>query len=132
VTGVPVDGCALALFGAPLAHEDHAQRAVLAALALQQRLYASHPGQALPLGVAWGVRIGLHTGQILIGSLGDDGPLTFTAAGDTTHLATWLAQQEAPGTILVRGHGAAGAGRSAPGGGPAHGQPRAKPSRQGI
>jgi class 3 adenylate cyclase len=96
-----LDDGALVLFGAPLAHEDHAQRAVLAALALQQRLYASHPEQAFPSGAAWAVRIGLHTGQILIGSLGGDGRLTFTSAGDTTHLAAWLAQQEAPGTILV-------------------------------
>ena len=96
-----LDDGVLVLFGAPLAHEDHAQRAVLAALTLQQRLHASRPEQALPLGEPWAVCIGLHTGQLIIGHLGDDGRLTFTSAGDTTHLAAGLAQQGAPGTILV-------------------------------
>ncbi len=96
-----LDDCVLVLFGAPLAHEDHAQRAVLAALTLQQRLHASSPEQALPLGEAWAACIGLHTGQLIIGHLGDDGRLTFTSVGDTTHLAAGLAERAAPGSILV-------------------------------
>jgi class 3 adenylate cyclase/DNA-binding winged helix-turn-helix (wHTH) protein len=96
-----LDDGALALFGAPLAHEDQAQRAVLAALRLQQRLHASRPEPPLPLGEAWAACIGLHTGQLIIGHLGDDGRLTFTSVGDTTHLAAGLAQRRAPGTILV-------------------------------
>jgi class 3 adenylate cyclase/tetratricopeptide (TPR) repeat protein len=95
-----LDDGALVLFGAPLAYEDHAQRAVLAALGLQQRLRASRPGPAEPQEKLV-VRMGLHTGQIIIGSLGDDWRLTFTPVGDTTQLATWLAQQAAPGAILV-------------------------------
>jgi class 3 adenylate cyclase/DNA-binding winged helix-turn-helix (wHTH) protein/tetratricopeptide (TPR) repeat protein len=96
-----LDDGALVLFGAPLAHEDHAQRAVLAALRLQQRLHAFRPEPPPPLGEAWSACIGLHTGQLIIGHLGDDGRLTFTSVGDTTHLAAGLAQRGAPGTILV-------------------------------
>jgi class 3 adenylate cyclase/tetratricopeptide (TPR) repeat protein len=96
-----LDDSALVLFGAPLAHEDHAQRAVLAARALQQRLHASRPEPALPLAEVLTVCIGLHTGRILLGRLAADGRLTFTPVGDTLHLATWLSQQAAPGTILV-------------------------------
>ncbi|MGH8068267.1 MAG: AAA family ATPase [Candidatus Entotheonellia bacterium] len=95
-----LDDGVLVLFGAPVAHEDHAQRAVLAALALQERLHVSRPQQALPPEELV-VRMGLHTGQIVIGSLGDDERLTLTPVGDTTHLAAWLAQQAAPGSILV-------------------------------
>ena len=95
------DDGVLALFGAPLAHEEHAQRAVLTALALQQQLATSHPEQAFPLGETWAACIGLHTGQVIVGNLGEHGGLTFTSAGDTTHLAAWLAERAAPGTILV-------------------------------
>ena len=63
------DGC-LVLFGAPVAQEDHARRAVLAALGLQQRLRAAPLDPALPLGEACAVRMGLHTGQILLGTSG--------------------------------------------------------------
>ena len=94
------DGC-LVLFGAPVAQEDHARRAVLAALGLQQRLCAAPLDPALPLGEACAVRMGLHTGQILLGRLGEAQRLTYTAVGDVTQHAAWLAQQAAPGTILV-------------------------------
>jgi class 3 adenylate cyclase/DNA-binding winged helix-turn-helix (wHTH) protein/tetratricopeptide (TPR) repeat protein len=96
-----LDDGALVLFGAPQAQEDHVQRAVLAALALQQRLHASRPEQALSLGEAWAARIGLHTGQLIVGHLGNAGRLTFTSVGDTIHLVAGLAERAAPGTILV-------------------------------
>ena len=60
-----------------------------------------HVDAAWPLDEACVVCQGLHTGRMLLGSLGDDGRLTYTAVGDTTQHATWLAQQAAPGTILV-------------------------------
>ncbi|HEY5869606.1 MAG TPA: AAA family ATPase, partial [Candidatus Tectomicrobia bacterium] len=91
----------LVLFGAPVAQEDHARRAVRAALGLQQRLRRVHVDAAWPLDEACVVCQGLHTGRMLLGSLGDDGRLTYTAVGDTTQRATWLAQQAAPGTILL-------------------------------
>ena len=81
----------LVLFGAPVAQEDHARRAVLAALGLQQRLRAA---PARPRRYRWGrpcaVRMGLHTGQILLGSLGEAQRLTYTAVGDATQHAAWL------------------------------------------
>jgi class 3 adenylate cyclase/DNA-binding winged helix-turn-helix (wHTH) protein len=91
----------LVLFGAPVAQEDHARRAVRAALGLQQRLRMLHVDAAWPLDEACVVHQGLHTGRILLGSLGDEGRLTYTAVGDTTQRATGLAQQAAPGTILL-------------------------------
>ena len=95
-----LDDGVLVLFGAPVTHENHAQRAVLAALALQERVRASPPDPAYPHEELV-VHIGLHTGQVVIGHLGDDGRLTFTPVGDTTHLAAWLAQQAAAGSALV-------------------------------
>jgi class 3 adenylate cyclase len=91
----------LVLFGAPVAQEDHARRAVRAALGLQQRLRMLHMDAAWPLDEACIVRQGLHTGRILLGSLGDEGRLTYTAVGDTTQRAAGLAQQAAPDVILV-------------------------------
>lgn len=95
------DDGGLALFGAPVAQEDHAPRAVLAALALLQRLRAAGTAQACPDGQVCPVRLGIHTGQLVLGSLGDAQPLLYTPVGDTTRRATWLAQHAVPGTILV-------------------------------
>jgi class 3 adenylate cyclase len=89
----------LALFGAPVAHEDHARRAVLAALALRQRLHALDALRRLPPGVA--LRLGLHSGPVVVGSLADAPQRPYTAAGDTLHLATRLQQQATPDTVLV-------------------------------
>ena len=96
-----LDDGILVLFGAPVAQEDHARRAVRAALGLQQRIRKLHVDAAWPLDEACVVCQGLHTGRMLLGSLGDDGQLTYTAVGDTTQHAAWLARQAAPGTILV-------------------------------
>ena len=96
-----LDDGILVLFGAPVAQEDHARRAALAALVLQQRFRMVHVDPAWPLREACVVRQGLHTGRIFLGSLGDDGRLTYTSVGDTTQRAAWLAQQAAPGTILL-------------------------------
>jgi hypothetical protein len=60
----------MALFGAPLAHEDHARRAVLAALALQRTLQEAHLGE--PYGVACAFRMGLNSGLVVVGSIGDN------------------------------------------------------------
>jgi predicted ATPase/DNA-binding winged helix-turn-helix (wHTH) protein len=89
----------LALFGAPVAQEDHARRAVLAALDLRQRLRAPDMIRGQPAGVALG--LGLHTGPVVVGPLAHAPQQAYTAAGDTLHLATWLQQQAAPDTILV-------------------------------
>jgi class 3 adenylate cyclase/tetratricopeptide (TPR) repeat protein len=91
----------MALFGAPLAHEDHARRAVLAALglrrALEQRPLEIEPGRPVPVSL----RQGLHTGFVVVGAIGDNLRMDYTAVGDTTHLAARLQQMAEPGAILV-------------------------------
>jgi class 3 adenylate cyclase/DNA-binding winged helix-turn-helix (wHTH) protein/tetratricopeptide (TPR) repeat protein len=89
----------VALFGAPVAQEDHARRAVLAAVELRQRLCVPDAIRGQPHGVA--VRLGLHTGPVVVGPLAYEPQRPYTAAGDTLHLATQLQQRAAPDTILV-------------------------------
>jgi class 3 adenylate cyclase/DNA-binding winged helix-turn-helix (wHTH) protein len=91
----------LALFGAPVAQEDHARRAVLAALDLRQRLQVREREalQGQPHGVT--LRLGLHTGPVVVGPLEYDPQRPYTAVGDTLALATRLQQQAAPDTVLV-------------------------------
>src|SRR5262245_11179036 len=89
----------LALFGAPVAQEDHARRAVIAALELQQRLRQPDAVHGQPQGVA--LRLGLHTGPVIIGPLAHDPQRLYPSGGPTIHLATQLQQQAAPGTLLV-------------------------------
>ena len=90
----------MALFGAPLAHEDHAHRAALAALGV---LRAMDTPLVLDVGtqVTLSVRMGLNTGLVVVGAIGDNLRMDYTAVGDTTHLAARLQQHAAPGTILV-------------------------------
>src|SRR5262245_30825124 len=89
----------MALFGAPLAHEDHARRGVLAALALQQALQEAELEQAY--GEACQFRLGLNSGLVVVGSIGDNLRMDYSAIGDTTNLAARLQQHAEPGTILV-------------------------------
>src|SRR5262245_27978436 len=91
----------MALFGAPLAHEDHARRAVLAALALQRLLQDHHAKLGEPHGVTCVFRMGLNTGLVVVGSIGNNLRMDYSAIGDTTHLAARLQQLAEPGTILV-------------------------------
>lgn len=78
----------MALFGAPLAHEDHARRAVLAALGIMDRAEVA-------------VRIGINSGLVVVGAIGDDLRVDYTAFGDTTVLAARLQVAAAPGAVLV-------------------------------
>src|SRR5439155_15665346 len=80
----------LALFGAPVAQEDHARRAVLAALDLHQRLRTPDALHGQPRGVA--VCLGLHTGRVVVGLLAYEPQWPYTAAGTTLHVATRLQQ----------------------------------------
>jgi tetratricopeptide (TPR) repeat protein len=91
----------MALFGAPIAHEDHARRAVLAALGIQRAL-AERPVR-LDSGeeVALQLRMGAHTGFVVVGAIGDNLRMDYTAVGDTTHLAARLQQLAEPGAILI-------------------------------
>jgi class 3 adenylate cyclase/DNA-binding winged helix-turn-helix (wHTH) protein len=82
-----------ALFGAPVAQEDHARRAVLAALELRQRLQMR--GKALL------ACMGVHTGSVVVGHLPHAPQRLYTAIGASTHLATRLQHLARPGTILI-------------------------------
>jgi class 3 adenylate cyclase/tetratricopeptide (TPR) repeat protein len=90
-----------ALFGAPVAQEDHAQRAVLAALLLYQRLDELPTPNALDRGSGLALRTGMHTGQVVVGPLPQLPHSCYIAEGPTVHLATLLQQRAAPGTILI-------------------------------
>ena len=78
----------MALFGAPIAHEDHARRAVLAALGIAERAEVK-------------IRIGINSGLVVVGTIGDDLRVDYTAFGDTTVLAARLQAAAAPGAVLV-------------------------------
>jgi class 3 adenylate cyclase len=91
----------MALFGAPLAHEDHARRAVLAALGIRRVMEERPPEleQGKPVSVS--LRLGLHTGFVVVGAIGDNLRMDYTAVGDTTHLAARLQQMAEPGAIVI-------------------------------
>jgi class 3 adenylate cyclase/tetratricopeptide (TPR) repeat protein len=89
----------MALFGAPLAHEDHARRGVLAALALQRTLQEADLGK--PYGEECQFRMGLNSGLVVVGSIGDNLRMDYSAVGDTTNLASRLQDHAAPGDILI-------------------------------
>jgi predicted ATPase/DNA-binding winged helix-turn-helix (wHTH) protein len=91
----------VALFGAPVAQEDHAQRAVLAALALHEHLGASTPVHRPALEEPAALCLGLHTGRVVVDRLGGDPQRLYTAAGETTQIALRLRQLAAPGMILL-------------------------------
>ncbi len=93
----------MALFGAPLAHEDHARRAVLAALGIQRALRDRGAGFGLPPGEELSLRMGVNTGLVVVGTIGDNLRMDYTAVGDTVHLAARLEQLAEPGAILVSG-----------------------------
>src|SRR5258706_3323176 len=87
----------MALFGAPVAHEDHARRALLAASGIQQRLRDTAEGVVSLREVR--VRMGVNTGMVGFGKIGDNLRMDYTAVGDTTNLAARLQQHAEPGAI---------------------------------
>src|SRR5262249_43445888 len=91
----------MALFGAPLAHEDHARRAVLAALDIRRAVDASPIAVDSGEGIRLALRMGLHTGFEVVGAIGDGLRMDYTAVGDTTHLAARLQQAAEPGRTFV-------------------------------
>jgi len=90
----------MALFGAPLTFEDHAQRGVLAALGIRQALRRWRDDPDPTLG-GLGVRIGLNSGPVVVGKIGDNLRMDYTAIGDTANLAARLQQIATPGTIYL-------------------------------
>jgi len=94
----------MALFGAPVAHEDHAQRACHAALSIQKVIqgYGEKIGERH--GAEFKLRMGLNSGPVVVGSIGDDLRMDYTAVGDTTNLAHRMQDMANPGSVLVSGH----------------------------
>ncbi len=91
----------MALFGAPVAHEDHAQRACYAALSIQKGIEEYREKVKRDRGVDFKMRIGLNSGPVIVGSIGDDLRMDYTAVGDTTNLASRMESMAVPGNILV-------------------------------
>jgi len=91
----------MALFGAPIAHEDHPHRAVRAALAIQRDLEALREDVRRAHAVDFRVRIGINTGLVVVGAIGKDLRMDYTALGDTTNLAARLLNIAQPGQIAL-------------------------------
>src|SRR3989449_11291327 len=91
----------MALFGAPLAHADHAVRACYAALQMQESVnrYAEEARRAH--GVTVQIRVGLNSGEVVVRAIGSDLKTDYTAIGETTHLAARMEQAAPPGTVLT-------------------------------
>jgi class 3 adenylate cyclase/predicted ATPase len=85
----------MAIFGAPVAHEDDAERAVRAGLAMQAAM--DEVNQGLPAGVHFDLRVGVNTGEVLAGAVGED----YTVVGDTVNVAARLQSAARPGSVTV-------------------------------
>jgi hypothetical protein len=91
----------MALFGAPAAIENHAQNACQAALAIQNAIKRYSEELKTKYGFEFKMRIGLNSGPVIVGSIGDDLRMDYTAIGDTTNLASRMESMAEPGSILV-------------------------------
>ena len=91
----------MSLFGAPVAHEDHAQRACHAALSVQKAMGEYGEKIRGDCGVEFKMRVGLNSGPVIVGSIGDDLRMDYTAIGDTTNLAARMENMARAGTIFV-------------------------------
>jgi len=90
----------MAIFGAPIAHEDHAVRAVHAALGIARALEA-YQAELLPRGIRFRARQGLNTGLVVVGSIGSDLRMDYTAVGNATNVAARMQQAGAPGRVTI-------------------------------
>src|SRR5882672_2524194 len=91
----------MALFGAPIAHEDHARRGVQAALGISKALETYGEELRRVQGITFLVRQGLNTGLVVVGSIGNDLRMYYTAVGDTTNVAARMQQAAEPGHVLI-------------------------------
>jgi class 3 adenylate cyclase/tetratricopeptide (TPR) repeat protein len=94
----------MALFGAPVAHEDHAVRACYAALRMQETVgqYGEEIQGSYPIPLQ--IRVGLNSGDVVVRSIGNDLHMDYTAVGQTSHLAARMEQMAQPGSVLITGH----------------------------
>src|SRR6266705_1321156 len=91
----------MALFGAPIAHEDHAVRACYAALRMQENVKRYADEVQRSNGVAVTIRVGLNSGEIVVCGIGNDLHLEYTVVGQTANLAARLEQMAKPGSVLT-------------------------------
>jgi class 3 adenylate cyclase/tetratricopeptide (TPR) repeat protein len=91
----------MALFGAPVAHEDHAVRACYAALRMQESVKRYAEEVHRTVGVPLHIRVGANSGEVVVRAIGGDLRMDYTAVGQTTHLAARLEQMAMPGSILI-------------------------------
>jgi class 3 adenylate cyclase/tetratricopeptide (TPR) repeat protein len=100
ITQFTGDG-AMALFGAPIAHEDHAQRACRSALDIQRDMEGYGQKIRKDYGLDFRLRIGLNSGPVIVASIGDDLRMHYTAIGDTADLAARVEQAAKPGEVWI-------------------------------
>jgi class 3 adenylate cyclase len=91
----------MALFGAPVAHEDHAVRACYAALRMQESVRRHADEVFRSHGIVVQIRIGLNSGEVVVRSIGNDLRMDYTAVGETTHVAARMEQLARPGSTLL-------------------------------
>jgi tetratricopeptide (TPR) repeat protein len=91
----------MALFGAPVAHEDHAVRACYAALRMQESVKKYAEDIRRSHGAVVKIRVGLNSGEVVVRAIGSDLRMDYTAVGQTTHLAARMEQLADPGTTLL-------------------------------
>ena len=91
----------MALFGAPISHEDHAQRACFASLSIQRAIENYGEKVKKDSNIDFKIRIGLNSGPVIVGSIGDDLRMDYTAIGDTVNLASRMESHATPGRVLV-------------------------------
>jgi class 3 adenylate cyclase/tetratricopeptide (TPR) repeat protein len=91
----------MALFGAPLAHEDHAVRACYAALRMQEQVGRYGDEMQRAHGMPIQIRVGLNSGDVVVRAIGSDLHMDYSAVGQTTHLAARMEQIAKPGSILM-------------------------------
>jgi class 3 adenylate cyclase/tetratricopeptide (TPR) repeat protein len=91
----------MALFGAPLAHENHAVRACYAALRMQEDVGRYGDEMQRRFGVPVQIRVGLNSGEVVVGSIGSDLRMEYSAVGQTTHLAARMEQMAKPSSVLL-------------------------------
>jgi class 3 adenylate cyclase len=91
----------MALFGAPLAHEDHAVRACYAALRMQESVKQYADEVRRSHGAVVKIRVGMNSGEVVVRSIGSDLRMDYTAVGQTTHLAARVEQMAMPGSVLL-------------------------------
>jgi class 3 adenylate cyclase/tetratricopeptide (TPR) repeat protein len=93
----------MALFGAPIAHEDHAFRACYAALAMQAAMQPYADEVLRSHGIAMRIRVGMNSGEVVVRTIGNDLHMDYSAVGQTTNLASRMEQLAAPGSITLTG-----------------------------